>query len=108
MYKHGQVDENQAEIVSVFRGLGASVAITSDLGAGFPDLVIGVEGETELVEVKRRKGRLTHDQEEWFDAWRGRKPVVVRSMGDAVDLVRDMKLRARRAFVARVRPCPEQ
>ena len=55
-----KVDANQAEIVSLFRKLGAAVAITSSAGNGFPDLVVqrlrkrqyGTVVDTMLIEIK--------------------------------------------------------
>ena len=76
MSRARKVDRNQAEIVQLFRDLGASVAITSSAGDGFPDIVVQFRNparrnyniETVLVEIKdgelspsRRK--LTPDQE---------------------------------------------
>ena len=51
-----RVDANQAGLIAAARKMGCSVADTSRLGAGFPDLVIGLAGKggrvNLLVEVK--------------------------------------------------------
>ena len=60
MSRAKRIDRNQPEIVKLFRELGAKVAITSDAGNGFPDLVVQFRDprrknynlETLLVEIK--------------------------------------------------------
>ena len=52
MRRAARVDRNHGEIIKAFRKLGFSVADTSKLGAGFPDLVIAFAKRTALVEVK--------------------------------------------------------
>ena len=66
-----KVDANQPEIVAALRLAGATVAITSAVGKGFPDLVVGYEGVNYLLEVKDgkknpSKQRLTSDQKIFF------------------------------------------
>ena len=41
MRQDARKDANQTQIVDALRGVGATVAITSMLGHGFPDLVVG-------------------------------------------------------------------
>ena len=66
------------------------VAITSGVGHGFPDLVVGVsvedEARTLLMEVKRPGERLTPDEARWHDAWQGHV-VIVYSIDDALRAV---------------------
>ena len=68
-----KVDDNQKQIVQLFRDLGANVAITSSAGNGFPDLVVQYRCpwrcklQTFLVEIKNSelppsKRRLTKAQ----------------------------------------------
>ena len=81
MRTRGRVDENQGSIVSKFRGAGFSVAITSNLGGGFPDLAVGKYGVTVLVEIKDgdkppSKRKLTEDEQRFHDSWRGAACVV--------------------------------
>lgn len=47
-----RVDENQAAIVAFLRGKGWNVAVTSSLGHGFVDLVVGRGAFARLLEVK--------------------------------------------------------
>lgn len=72
-------DVNQGEIVRAFRQCGASVKVLSQVGAGFPDLLIGWRGENILVEVKSGRGKLRENQKEFREVWRGKKPVVIRT-----------------------------
>lgn len=81
MRRAAKVDRNQAEIVAALRKIGASVAITSAIGGGFPDLVAGYRRRNTLIEVKDGEAqpsdrRLTPAQERFFEAWRGRSCVV--------------------------------
>lgn len=72
MFRRGRTDANQEEIVKGLRDRGATVAITSSVGAGFPDLVVGHRGRTYLLEVKRsEKEKLTDDQVKFQQTWRG-------------------------------------
>jgi len=67
-----RVDRNQPKIVKELRDLGYSVAITSDLGRGFPDIVVGYAGLNILVELKADgKKKLTDDEEKFFSDWQG-------------------------------------
>lgn len=82
------VDLNQASIVKALRECGVSVYVASGLGKGFPDLLCGLNGKNELLEVKNpdtqygKKG-LTPSQQEWADNWNGKPPTVVRSIDEA-------------------------
>ena len=73
-----KVDDNQREIVKKLRKIpGVTVSITSALGDGFPDIVVGYKGVNHLIEIKdgskppsRRK--LTPAEEKFHDLWTGR------------------------------------
>jgi len=75
--------------VDALRAAGASVEPKlARLGEGIPDILVGIRGHTTVMEVKdgnkppcRRK--LTPDEKEWHDAWRGSK-FVVYSVDDAL------------------------
>lgn len=66
-----KVDQNQAAIVEYFRKAGFSVAITSSIGKGFPDLVVSYKGITWLIECKMPKGTITAAQSEFLKTWQG-------------------------------------
>ena len=91
MRKHGRTDANQTSIVEALRAAGASVAVTSALGGGFPDLAVGHRGVTMLVEVKdgaapKRQQQLTPAEERWHREWRG-GATVVHSVDEALALI---------------------
>ena len=62
MRRAHRVDGNQAELVSYLRALGCSVAVTSVVGGGFPDLVVAYCEAVALAEVKDPK-QPRHDRE---------------------------------------------
>ncbi len=81
-----KVDRNQGQIVKALRQAGCSVFITSDVAGGFPDIVVGRSGQTYLLEIKTKKGKLTPYQIEFFSSWRGHA-TVVRTVDDAFKAV---------------------
>lgn len=89
MRKRGRVDSNQSRIVKELRQAGCSVAITSSLGSGFPDLVVGWRGANYLFEIKDGtlplSGRRLTDEEKTFrDSWTGQY-YVIESSGNALE-----------------------
>ena len=92
-------DSNEGEIVDALEAVGASVTRVSQ--EGVPDLLVGYQGRTHLLEVKhlsatgktvRRtsggkrpdaEGR-TKAQADWWAAWRGATPVIVRTPAEAL------------------------
>jgi hypothetical protein len=76
------VDSNQAEIVEALRGIpGCTVAITSAVGGGFPDLLVGYRGFNFCFEIKdptkpTADQSLTDDQKKWHANWRGQVTTV--------------------------------
>jgi hypothetical protein len=87
------LDSNHGAIRDLLRKLGCIVADTSDVGRGFPDLVVRTpRGRAVLVEVKnpkRAKGRRELDGQQaemaaqWGDSYR-----VVETDDDAIELAR--------------------
>jgi hypothetical protein len=91
MRQAARIDANQNEIVQALRDVGASVAITSMVGAGFPDIVVGYRGQNYMIEIKdgskspsRRK--LTPDEKEFHDLWRG-TVIVVNNINEVLEAV---------------------
>lgn len=87
-----RTDDNQTEIVKALRSTGATVAITSMVGTGFPDLVVGYRDVNFLFEVKdgskppsRRK--LTKAEQDFFFAWEGSVEIVT-SVDDALAILK--------------------
>jgi hypothetical protein len=72
-----RIDQNQNSIVKSLRKIpGVTVAITSSLGKGFPDLLIGRNGVNYLIELKdgekvKSQQKLTPDEVQWHEAWKG-------------------------------------
>lgn len=76
-----KTDQNQREIINVLREIGAKVTVTSGLGGGFPDCVVGFRGVNYLLEIKnplqpKHRHELTEDQKTWHDGWEGQKAIV--------------------------------
>lgn len=89
-------DGNHASIMRAFRACGATVSAIESAEAGVPDLVVGIYGLTELVEVKdgskaKSAQQLSDAQVKWHTSWKGRPVRVVRSVDEAVELVSRMR-----------------
>lgn len=83
MRSRGRVDANQAAIVKALRAAGRRVLVLSAVGKGCPDLLVSWPGHNLLMECKMQDGKLTPDQERFFNDWTG--PVcVVRSAAEAL------------------------
>lgn len=84
-----RTDANQQEIVEALRKVGATVHVTSHVGEGFPDLVVGFRWQTYLMELKDGdkppSGRkLTPDEKFFLDHWKGGPAVVVNDAAEAL------------------------
>lgn len=71
-----RIDDNQNLIVKQLRQLGYSVYITSMVGNGFPDLVIGKRNKNYLVELKDGSKplsarKLTDAEVNFINKWQG-------------------------------------
>lgn len=91
MRRAAKVDANQSEIVGAFRTAGATVTPLHAVGQGCPDLVVGYRGVNYMVEVKDgakppSARKLTPDQVEWHQSWRG-QVCVVKDVGEALELL---------------------
>ena len=86
MRKRGKTDTNQVEIVQALRAAGTHVAITSNLGGGFPDLVVMYADRVLLMEVKSKGGRLTEEEQVFYNEWSAGM-VVVYSVEEALDAI---------------------
>ena len=79
-----RVDGNQEAIVEALRAAGCSVTVTSMLGHGFPDIIIGFRGPSGhvvLIEIKDPSQApsdrvLTPAQKSWHRTWLGPAHVV--------------------------------
>lgn len=78
-----RTDSNQGEVVTAFRQLGYSVAFTHTIGRGFPDICVGKNGRTHLIEIKTRKGQLTPQEDEFHKSWKG-SIAIIRGIDDVI------------------------
>jgi len=78
-------DATEEAIVCDLRRAGCSVYRLS--GRDLPDLLVGLRGETYLLEVKTNAGKVRPNQEAWATGWKGRPSAVVRSSLEALTAV---------------------
>lgn len=91
-----KIDANQEQVVLALRAVGASVQTLAAVGKGVPDLLVGYQGKTLLLEVKDGRKppsarRLTEDQLKWHGAWRGGPLAVVDGPDAALRMLGVMK-----------------
>jgi Holliday junction resolvase len=79
-------DQAEADIVRALRAAGCTVYFV--MGKDVPDLVLGIRGRTILAEVKTGKKHLRPGQAEFHQTWRGGPLVILRSVDEALALVR--------------------
>jgi hypothetical protein len=79
-------DTTTGEVVSALRAAGAIVRhIDGAMGIpGVPDLLVGYQGVTYLMEVKGPKGRLSDAQVAFHAEWKGGPLVTVRTAPEAL------------------------
>lgn len=78
--------------MTALRGAGATVRIVTQ-GDGIPDLLVGYNGFSILMEVKDGKKppsrrQLTEAEQKFFDEWAGGLLVIVYSAQDALDTLK--------------------
>jgi len=86
-----RVDQNQKAIVAALRTMGCTVAITSKLGFGFPDLVILLDKIVYLIEIKngikpKSAQKLTPHEQKFHDNWK-KAVIILNSIESAVEFV---------------------
>jgi hypothetical protein len=91
-----KIDANQEQVVLALRAVGASVQTLASVGKGVPDLLVGYQGKTLLLEVKDGRKppsarKLTEDQLKWHGAWRGGPLGVVDGPDAALRMLGVMK-----------------
>lgn len=76
MRRAARIDDNQPQIIAALRKVGAQVQPMHAVGGGFPDLAVGFQGKTFLIEVKdgskpQWARGLTDAQLRWHAIWPG-------------------------------------
>ena len=92
----GRPDANHSEVRGWYEELYCSVVDLHSVGGGCPDLLIGLAGRSELVEVKTEHGHLEPSQVTFCRDWRGSKVVVVRTHADVINHVTNVRERVSR------------
>ena len=69
---YARIDTNHKEIVKALREAGATVVSLASMKHGCPDLLVGYESETMLMEIKKdSKACFTPDQLDFIAKWKG-------------------------------------
>lgn len=97
MRRAARTDGTQTTIVSALRAFGASVSITSAVGQGFCDIVVGYGGRNFLIEIKdptkpKADRQLTPDQVKFRDAWQGQY-AVVETVEQAISILKESQMK---------------
>jgi hypothetical protein len=95
MRRAARVDENQGLIVKALRACGATVRVITQ-GDGIPDLLVGYQGHTILMEIKDgdkppSARQLTPAEKTFFDQWTGGKLVIVNNVDEALAVLKDCR-----------------
>ena len=82
MRRAAKIDANQTQVVQALRAAGATVQSLAAVGQGVPDLLVGFQGQTLLIEVKNGRKppsarQLNEQQLTWHGAWRGGPVAIV-------------------------------
>ena len=96
--RQGRTDENHSQVRAWYEELYCSVVDTHTLGGGFGDLIIGIAGRTEIVEVKTEHGHREASQIRFSRDWRGSPVVVVTTHADVLNHVQNVRERVSRGI----------
>lgn len=96
MRRAARRDANHKTVVDTFIALGCSVFETDRVGAGFPDVVVGIMGVSHLVEIKNPethygRGGLNANQSAFAATWKGSPIVVITSPDEAAAFVLNLR-----------------
>lgn len=96
MRRAAKIDANQTAVVKALRAAGATVHSLAAVGDGVPDLLVGINGRTALIEVKDgakvpSKQKHTEAQTVWHAAWQGGTLATVNSPEAALRVLGVMK-----------------
>lgn len=95
MRRAAKIDRNHTEIVDAFRKFGCSVLPLHTVGGGCPDIAVGLNKKTVLVEIKDgnkipSKQELTKHEQKFHSEWRG-SLFVVKNLSDVIALVKGLE-----------------
>lgn len=93
MRRAARRDDGEDEIVKALREAGAVVRVVTQ-GDGIPDLLVGYNGFTILMEVKDgtkppSARKLTEAEEKFFMEWTGGMLVIVNSVEEALEVLKN-------------------
>lgn len=99
-----RTDANQQAVIDMLRQVGASVQSLAAIGNGCPDLLVGYNGRTFLMEVKdgaktASQIRLTPDQVGWHQKWVGGSLSIVYGPEGALEVIGAFKHARTQAIV---------
>ena len=94
MRRAARIDRNQPEIVKAIRQLGATFQHTHQI-PGALDGIIGYRGVDQRVEIKdpdqpKSARKLTPKEQQTFDEWHGREPVIIETYDDVIAILAEM------------------
>lgn len=96
MRRAARADSTQPDIVRALTQMGYDIIYLHQLGGGYPDLLVGIAGDLDLVECKSgEKATYTPDQIQFNRTWKGKPPVRLNSYEHAIQWARE-KARLRR------------
>jgi Holliday junction resolvase len=92
MRRAAKTDANQDAVVSALRAAGATVQSLAAVGKGVPDLLVGYQRQTFLIEVKDGQKvpsarQLTEDQVKWHGEWKGGLLAVAEGPEQALKII---------------------
>ena len=85
-----KVDLNHAEIKNALIKKGCKIISLASLRHGKPDLLVCYRNSLFLFEIKSEKGKLTKDEQQFFDDWASEHGVnlfIVRSVEQALEII---------------------
>jgi Holliday junction resolvase len=96
MRRAAKIDANQEAVVIALRATGATVQSLAAIGKGVPDLLVGHQGQTFLIEVKDGKKapsarQLTEDQVKWHGEWKGGLLTIAEGPEQALKIIGAIK-----------------
>lgn len=95
MRRAAKTDANHQEVVAAFRKFGCSVLPLHTVGGGCPDIAVGKNKKTVLVEIKdggkpKSARELTKDERSFHDKWLG-SLFIVEGIDDVIALVKGLE-----------------